>query len=229
MNFEQQWLEYDFNPFILFNHHGKVLSLNTEAQFLFDAISPKEIFDLATTHASPTYGFKTTFFDIEFKRHKFFGITVGYINDDEIGIKLYRAPTLKTPNIQKPTGEIVNVYTIIDLCISSNSIEKEIKFIKDFDPTIPDIMINPTLLIKLLNQMYQCFMENDTITTKVYYRIGEYIKYEDKKYSLFSIEVFSEHINLDILDILKKYAEENSFYLEHSHNVLTLNLPIITK
>ncbi len=229
MNFEQQWMEYDFNPFILFNQNAKVLSLNTEAQFLFDAVSPKEIYDLAITHASPTYGFKTTFFDIVFKRHRFFGITVGYIDDNEIGIKLYRTPTLKTQNIQKPIGEIINIYTIIDLCISSNSIEKEIKFNKDFDPTIPDIITNPTHLIKLLNQMYQCFIQNDEITTKVYYRIGEHIKYEGKKFSLFSIEIFSKSINSKILKDLKKYAEENSFYLEHSHTTLTLHLPIITK
>jgi len=228
MNFEQQWLEYDFNPFILFNQNGKVLSLNTEAQFLFDAVSPKEIYDLAIAHASPSYGFKTTFFDIVFKRHHFFGITVGYINDNEIGIKLYRSPTLKTPNVQKPTGEIVNIYTIIDLCISSNSIEKNTEFIKDFDPTIPDIIIDTTLLVKLLNQMYQCFIENGSITTKVYYRVGEYIKYEGKKFSLFSIEIFSKTIDTHKVENLKKFAEENSFYLEHLQNTLTLNLPIIT-
>ena len=34
MTFEQQWIEYDFNPFILFDSSGKIVSLNAEAQFL---------------------------------------------------------------------------------------------------------------------------------------------------------------------------------------------------
>jgi hypothetical protein len=227
MTLEQQWIEYDFNPFILFTHEGKVKSLNTEAQFLLGSASSKEIFELATTYATVSYGFKTTFLDIEFGRHKFFGITVGYIDDNEIGIKLYRFPTLNKNTIKKPNGELTNVYTVIDLCISSNSIGSNIEFIKNYDPTIPDIIIDSQKLVKVLNQIYKCFLNNDTITTKVYYRIGEYIKYDQKKYSLFSIEISAKTMQTDALAELKELIATTCFYLEDKKNTLTINLPII--
>ncbi len=228
MNLEQQWMEYDFNPFILFTHEGKVISVNSEAQFLLGSTSAKEIFKLATAHASISYGFKTTFLDIEFGRHKFFGITVGYIDDNEIGIKLYRFPTLNKNNIQKPDGELTNIYTVIDLCISSNSIGKSINFIKNYDPTLPDIIIDSNKLVRILNQMYKCFLDNDEIKTRVYYRIGETIKYDDKKHSLFSIEISAEKNDPQAMEELKEIVADTCFYLDLKETTLTINLPIIT-
>ena len=62
MTFEQQWLEYDYNPFILFDSNAKVISLNSEAQFLLGAASTSELFELASSYSNITFGFKTTFF-----------------------------------------------------------------------------------------------------------------------------------------------------------------------
>ncbi len=228
MTLEQQWLEYDFNPFILFSQDGKILSLNAEAQFLLGAATTKEIFELATAHAPLSYGFKTTFLEIEFGRHKFFGITVGFIDDEQIGIKLYRFPTLNKNSIQKPQGEPTNIFTVIDLCISSNSIGRPIEFLKDFDPTIPDVVIDSNKLVKILNLIYKCFLDNERILTRVYYRIGEYIKYDEKKYSLFSIEVSSDSMDDFHLQELEEYITSTCFYLDIKPNKLTINLPIIT-
>ena len=140
MTFEQQWIEYDYNPFVLFNINGKIVSLNSEAQFLLGSTTANELFDLAKAYANITFGFKTTFVDLEFGRYKFFGITVGYENEDQIGIKLYQAPSfkLKTPKLD---GQLTNIFTLIDLCISTNSINSDIKYVKDYDPTIPNIII----------------------------------------------------------------------------------------
>jgi len=228
MTLEQQWIEYDFNPFILFSHDGKVKSLNAEAQFLVGSVSTKELFELAATYAGVSYGFKTTFTDLEFGRYKFFGLTVGYIDDNEIGLRLYRFPTFNPKNLKKPNGEITNIYTVIDLCISSNSIEKNINFIKDFDPTIPEIIVDSNKLVKVLNWIYKCFLENDTITTKVFYRIGEHIKYDDKKYSLFSVKIFAKTINKSVLDELKELISSSCFYIDIKDTSITINLPIIT-
>ena len=146
MTLEQQWLEYDFNPFILFNKEGKIISLNSEAQFLLSSATSKELFDIALAYASVSFGFKTTFLNLEFGRYKFFGITVGYIDEEEIGLKLYRTPTLNVSVIDEPTSkELINIYSVIELCISSNSIDNEINFIKDFDPAIPDIILDSNL------------------------------------------------------------------------------------
>ncbi len=225
MTFEQQWLEYDYNPFILFNSNGKIISLNSEAQFLLGAASTSELFELASSYANITYGFKTTFLELDFGRFKFFGLTVGYETEDEIGIKLYHTPSFKIDK-PKPTGELTNVYTLIDLCISTNSINSNVKFIKDFDPTIPDIIINSNEFIKTLNKIYLCFLDSSEINTKVFFRVGEHIKFEAKKYSLFSIRVNAKDQNDKRINELKTFSEQTNCFIEIKKSI-TINIPMI--
>jgi len=226
MTFEQQWIEYDYNPFVIFNSNGKVISLNSEAQFLLGSVTPRELFTLAQTYASVNFGFKTTFLELEFGRYKFFGVTIGYENEEELGIKLYQAPSFKL-NKPKPEGELTNIFTIVDLCIATNSMSSEIIYAKVYDPTIPDVMVNSNKLIKVLNKMYACVQNNTKITTNVFYRVGEHIKFEEKKYSIFSISIEAENIDKKLLTELVALAEQNSCYID-VQNELTLNIPMIT-
>ncbi|MEA3371870.1 MAG: hypothetical protein U9Q40_11075 [Campylobacterota bacterium] len=226
MTFEQQWIEYDYNPFVLFDINGKITSLNSEAQFLLGSTTPNELFDLAKAYANVSFGFKTTFVDLEFGRYKFFGVTVGYEDEEQIGIKLYQTPSfkIKTP---KPDGQLTNVFTLIDLCISTNSISSDIKYTKEYDPTIPDIIINSNKLIKILNKIYSCFEDNEAIHTTVFYRIGEHIRFDEKKYSLFSIRVSADNLNDTRAKELKIMSEDNNFYIDVKKD-LTINIPMIT-
>ncbi len=226
MSFEQQWLEFDYNPFILFSSNGKIISLNTEAQFLLGSTSKGEIFELATTYASITFGFKTSFIELNFGRYKFFGLTVGYENEEQIGIKLYQAPSFKLKK-PSPVGELTNIFTLIDLCISTNSISSKTIYTKEFDPTIPEIIINANNTIKVLNKAYACFIsDNGTIHTRVYFRIGEHINFEDKKYSIFSIEISAKNIDNKKVNELKLLVENTSFYIDVQKNI-TINIPMI--
>lgn len=226
MTFEQQWLEYDYNPFVLFSSNGKILSLNSEAQFLLGATTSNTLFELAQTYASVNFGFKTTFIELEYGRYKFFGLTVGYEDEESIGIKLYQSPSFKL-STKKPDGELINIFVITDLCISSNSINSKAKFTKSYDPTIPDIILNQNRLIKVLNRMYSCVEDNDLVDTKVFYRIGEHIKFEDKKYGIFAISISAENIDKSKSKNLKQFAEDNDFYIE-TGDKLIINIPMIT-
>ncbi|WP_373035405.1 hypothetical protein [Sulfurimonas sp.] len=226
MTFEQQWLEYDYNPFILFSSNGKILSLNAEAQFLLGVASTNELFELTTAYANISFGFKTTFLELEFGRYKFFAVTIGYENEDEIGIKLYQSPSFKLNN-PKPVGELTNIYTLVDLCISTNSISSNVIYTKEFDPTIPEIVINTNSFIKLLNKIYSCFDENEQINTKIFYRVGEHIKFENKKYSIFSVEIKADKINQQKTNELEILAANTNFYID-IQNKITINIPMIT-
>jgi len=228
MTFEQQWIEYDFNPFILFSSNGKIISLNTEAQYLLGVVEASAIYKIATTYANSSYGFKTTFLDLEFGRFKFFGITVGYETEEEIGIRLYQLPSFQFSK-QKPEGKLVNIYTLIDLCISSNSIGSSTKYSKDLDPTIPEIRLHTELFIKLLNKIYLSMQGNESISTRLFFRVGEHIKYEGEKYSLFSIEVAAISINRKYISEISQLAEENSLFLDIKENKITINVPMIIK
>lgn len=226
MTFEQQWIEYDYNPFILFSASGKIVSLNAEAQFLLGSVMPEELFALATTYANVSFGFKTTFLELNFGRYKFFALTIGYENDEEIGIKLYQAPSFK---LNKPEikGELSNIYTLVDLCIATFLINSKIVFEKDFDPTIPEIIIDTNSFIKILSKIYACYENSEKILTKIFYRVGEHIKFADKKYSIFSVEISSDTINQERVNELKVFVTDKNFYIDFQKKI-TINIPMIT-
>jgi hypothetical protein len=228
MTFDQQWIEFDFNPFILFNASGKIVSLNTEAQYLLGAIEASTVYKIATTYASSSFGFKTTFLELEFGRFKFFGITVGYEDEEHIGIRLYQLPSFQFTK-QKPEGQLVNVYTLIDLCISSNSIGTQTKYAKELDPTIPEIRLQTELFIKLLNKIYLSMAGNDKISTRLFFRVGEHIKYEGEKYSLFSIEISSDSIARKYISEINHLSEENNLFTDIKEQRVTINVPMIVK
>lgn len=228
MTFDQQWIEYDFNPFILFSSQGKILSLNTEAQYLLGAAEASHIYKIATTYASSSFGFKTTFLDLEFGRFKFFGITVGYENEEQIGVRLYQLPTFNLSK-QKPEGKLVNIYTLIDLCISSNSIGSTINYTKELDPALPEIRLHTELFIKLLNKVYQSFNENSTILTHLFFRVGEHVKFEGEKHSLFAIEVSASKMSRKYISELTYLAEENHLFVDIKESKVTINIPMIVK
>lgn len=224
---EQKWIENDYNPFILFSSEGKIISLNTEAQFLLGSVQPSELFTLAQTYANITFGFKTTFLELEYGRYKFFAITVGYEDEEQLGIKLYQAPTYKI-DAKKPEGELTNIFTVTDLCIASNSISSEVTFTKNYDPTIPDVIVNANNLIKLLNLIYKTSLKSTQIETKISYIVGEYIKYNDNKYGLFSISVIADEIESTMLPDIKMLADKYNFYIETSKQSISIHLPMIT-
>ncbi len=227
MTFEQQWIEYDYNPFILFNSDGKILSLNAEAQYLMGCTDASTIYEIAMSYASSSFGFNTTMVELEFGRFKFFGVTVGYETEDEIGIRLYQMPSFKFKKPQKDV-DLVNVYTLIDLAISSNSIGSSTEFVKDLDPTIPEVRLNANLFIKMLNKIYASMIHNEAIKTRLYFRIGEYIRYEGEKYTIFAIEISSNSIEKKHLPAIEVLVTEANLYVDIKENDITINIPMMT-
>ncbi len=227
MNFCEKWIEFDYNPYLLFDSNGKILSLNNEAQYLLGYTDTASLFKLAITYANANTGFKTSFLDLEYGRFRFFALMVGYDNEEEIGLRLFQSPAFhySQPSVE---GDLVNIYTLVDLCISSNSIGNTIEFEKDFDPTIPDIRIPTERFIKLLNKVYEMHKLSEKIITKIYFRVGEYIKTEDKKFTLFSIEVLSDLPNKNYISELKVLAGKMNVFIDFKDNTTILNIPIIT-
>lgn len=227
MTFCEKWIEYDYNPYLLFDSNGKILSLNNEAQYLLGYTDTKSLFELAITYANANTGFKTSFIDLEFGRFRFFALMVGYDNEEEIGLRLFQSPAF---HYSKPTikGDIVNIYTLVDLCISSNSIGTKTNFVKDYDPTIPETRLPTESFIKLLNKVFALHKESQEIITKIYFRVGEYIKTEDKKYTIFTVEVKSENILLNNISEIRMSAEKMNIFVDFKANSAIMNIPIIT-
>ncbi len=227
MDFNEAWMEHDYNPFISFDENGRVKSLNQEAQYLLGVVSTKEIFDLTKTYANITFGFKTTILDLNFGSFSFFAITVGYLDDSEIGIKLYKKAT-KSPSIGE-RGEFVNIYSLLDLCISatsSGSCETEHK--KLFDPTFPEVRLKIEDFTKLVSKIYQSYLHSKTITSKLMLNTGEYLKFENKKYPIFSLHVEGEKRDDSFEQSIEEIATNANSIVLFNKNSTTLSSALIS-
>jgi len=227
MDFNEAWMEHDYNPFISFDENGRVKSLNQEAHYLLGVTQAKKIFDLAKAYANITYGFKTTILDLSFGSFSFFAITVGYLDDSEIGIKLYKKAT-KSPSIGE-YGDFVNIYSLLDLCISATSAgSSKTKHNKLFDPTFPEIKLKIEEFTKLLNKIYQSYHLSETITSKLMLNTGEYLKFEGKKYPIFSLHVEGEKRDRNFEQSIEETSANANAIVIFNENSTTLSSALIS-
>ncbi len=226
-HFIESWIEYDFNPFFLFDHEGRVLYLNNEAQFLTGKVETSVIFELCRNFASHSFGFRTTMMDLELGNSGFFGIMVGYLDEKKIGVRLYKKMQKRFNRIDE-SGTPTNIYSLIDLCACTLSTTHPIEFKKEFDPAFPEIRILIDPFTKVLSKIYHCFRQSDTITTRLTLNIGESIRYNGKRYPIFSIRIFGEKMDLSEWNQIRKIAEETNFTVSHKTSSVILSAPMIT-
>lgn len=228
MEFFEEWVELDLNPIISFSSSGKIIYSNQEAQFLLNRIKQKELFDLALKHAPQTFGVETTYFDLAIKNYTFYAITVKYENEDEIHMKLYKSAMVKKDSqLSTKNTNITNIFTLVDLAISTKKIKSNSKFIKNYDPSIPEFKINASEFIKALNLIYDTFEDSEMLTTSVILKIGEYIRIDGKKHSIISVEVFSN--SKCPTDSFNYKDEDASFIITKDEDKITIDLPLILK
>lgn len=225
MSFFEEWVELDLNPVISFSSNAKITYSNSEAQFLLSRIKQKELFELALKHAPKSFGAETSYIDLTIKNYTFYAITVKYDNEDEIHMKLYKSAMVKKEsklNIQNVNN--TNIFTLLDLAISSNKIKNDINYIKNYDPSIPDFKLDASSFIKTLGQIFEAFSNASTINCSIMLKIGEYIRIEGKKYSLITVEITSDKTsNLSSV----QHRDDTSFILSCEDNKATIDLPLL--
>ena len=224
MSFFEEWVELDLNPVLSFSSNSKIIYSNSEAQFLLNRIKQKELFDLALTYAPKTFGALTSYIDLNIKNYTFYAITIMYENEDEIHMKLYKSAMVKKENnLNIKNINVTNIFTLVDLAISTSKIKTNINFIKNYDPSIPEFKLDASTFIKTLNQIFEAFKDKKSVTCSILLKIGEYIKIDGKKYSLISVEISSNEKN-DFSSINIK--ENSSFILTLDENKITIDLPL---
>lgn len=226
MNLYEEWVELDLNPILSFSQEGKLTYSNQEAQFLLGRIKQKKLFELALKYAPKTFGIQTSYFNLCIKNYSFYAITVKYEDENEIHMKLYKSVMVKkNSKLSTKNTDIVNIFTLVDLAISSKKIKSQSKFIKNYDPSIPEFKINASEFLKVLNLIYDIFEYSQILTTSVILKIGEYIKIEGNKYSIISVEVLSS-TKCDTNNFF--YKDRNaSFIITTYENKITIDLPLI--
>lgn len=225
----QGWIENDYNPFILFASSGEMTYTNTSAELLLSYAEKKIFHDLALAYAPQDFGYKTTFMNLEYDKFTFYAITVGYEDEETIGIKLYQNP-LTGPARTAPTKiskEKSNIYVLIDLCISLACVNNDTVFKKEFDPTIPEFKLSQNDFTKLLRKVYDSFMPADALTTILKLKIGESVKINNKRYQLLELTVKGEDKDPSLPKSIQEITESINIKCSHTKSGVTLEIPII--
>lgn len=222
----EKWVDVDLNPVITFTSAGRISYSNSEAQFLLSRISQKELFDLTVQYASQTYGINTTYIDLQLKNYVFYAITVMYENEDEIHMKLYKSATVKKDKkLTTSNTNTTNIFTLVDLAISTNKTKSSVNYIKNYDPSIPEFRLNASAFIKVLNQVFESFDSSSTLYCSILLKIGEYIRIEGKKYPLISVEISADE-RYEFSELKSKEFE--LFIVICENNKVTIDLPLIS-
>lgn len=228
LQLHQDWIEFDLNPLITFNNSGKILYTNNEAQFFLNQASQKQLFDLALQYAPKNYGICTNFVDLSFGNYTFYAVCVGYYDDENITIKFYKSTGAKKENLFKTKGEIVNIFTLVDVIISTNAIKSKTKFIKNYDPSIPEFRVSAKDFLKLLNSVVLLFENISVIDVIVKLKVGEYVKISNKKHQILSVEF---HCKCDLPrteNNIEALSSACGSIAEINKNNVKINLPIVT-
>lgn len=225
-NFYIELIENDLNPFILFDGNGKMKDFNKEAEFLFNVVKPKELYELAVSHASLSFGFNRKFISLKYGKSLYYAILVGYLSDDEIGLRLYKEVSTRDDVTKIQNIELVNIFSLIELSKSTTLLQSDIKIEETYDISIPEMKININQFLLTLNECFSIFKDEKQIKLKVYIKIGEYELIAEKKYQVVSIEFMSEN-NWTIPDDLVNKALKAHINIFVETQILKLEFPMI--
>ncbi|MDR2152376.1 MAG: PAS domain-containing protein [Helicobacteraceae bacterium] len=228
----RNWMEYDYNPFFVFNQSGIVTYLNRSAELLSGYEPIKTFNDLALSYASIDFGYKTTFIPLTFGKFHFFAITVGYEDENSIGIKLYQTPAIRENAVEKMKNyDLTNIYVLIDISISlAKGRLRSASFRNEFDPAIPEFKLSQNDFTKILRKIYDGFDPKcKLITTALKLKVGEFLYVGGEKYQLIELQVKGAPRIADYDDTIDALSNGINVAASFESDRATLEVPLVTK
>lgn len=224
--FYEQLLEHDLNPYILFDSNGKVKSYNKEAEFLMNFVGVKELFELAVSNASKSFGFAHKYISLKFNKQIYYALLVGYQNDDEIALRLYKSVSNQTNEIDNNKLKLVNIFSLIELSKNSVLLNSDLVIQEIYDVSIPEIKININDFLLCLNDCFEIFKDDKELTLQVQIKIGEYEIINNQKHKIVALDFMVDRkvSHSQSLEYKAQKANANIFF---NQNHLRLELPII--
>ncbi len=200
------FLENDNNPFILFNAEKRIAYLNTAAEFLLGRVNKYDIYDLCIKHAPKEYGSKMTYLDLRYDDLSFYGITVGYQDDEYIGIRFYQRVKKMQPTAKELNKYLLtDINTLLETSISLVTMQEsyDIKLMTDMD--IPEFRISQNDFFKIMRKCFHSFAPGDKLHITLKIRVGESVHVKDRRYKLVKLEMMTQ----------KKRSRERDREIEH--------------
>jgi len=223
MDFYEELLENDLNPFILFDSNGKLKNFNKEAEFLFNFVSPRDLFDLAVSYASKDFGFNREFISIQYEKQSFYAVLVGYLTEEEIILRLYKEVIKAEPLKIDNNFQEANIFTLIELSRNTTLLNSNISILEEYDISIPDTKLNINDFLVALNTIFEQLSNLCKILLKVYIKTGEYEVIDNKKYNIISIEFISNEIENFDTNLIQS-TNINVFFNKHK---IKVEIPLV--
>ncbi|RUM69627.1 MAG: hypothetical protein DSZ09_01230 [Sulfurovum sp.] len=224
----ESFVEWDNSPFILFSHQGKILYLNHVAEILFGYVSKKELFDIALAYAPQDFGYKSTTLSLSYDMFAFYAITVGYENEEQISLRLYNAPLIKTHSkleIDKLMMTDINILLEANIALFKTKNTNKLQLLTDQD--LPSFKIDQNNFSKLLRKTLDAFRASDSIDISLKLLIGQQIIIDGKKEAIAQLHIQANGRYTDMDDEIQKLAAKSqikSMIQEHS---IKLEIPLI--
>ncbi len=187
------FLENDNNPFILFNADRRIVYLNTAAEFLLGRVSKQELYDMCIAHAPKEYGSKMTYMNLRYDDLTFYGITVGYQDDEYIGIRLYQLVKNRQPTAKELNKFILSdINVLLETSISLVALEGkfDVKLMADRD--IPEFKISQNDFFKIMRKCFQSFKPGSRLEIALKMRVGETTYVKNRRCRLVKLEFKSK-------------------------------------
>lgn len=203
------FIEYDINPVIFFDNKGNVKYCNQEAEIFLSYVNIKDIYNFVIQNAPTNNNFVTQFQEIKFLEFKFKGFSIGYKNDELIGVRFFI--NTEKNNIAIEHLEKTNLLKLINFAIEYITLKQNTKF-----KIYPDLSFeeNEIYLNKkeLLHILFEIFEHQSNIEIFLHLKVGEYLKINQQKYPLIEI-IIKSHPNKKIISKYFEIITENDKYI----------------
>jgi len=187
----KEFFENSIDPFIIFDAEGNVIEYNKEGEYILSKIDKNELFNLAISHASMTFGFKQTLIELDIGHSSFCAINVGYVNSDRIGLVLHKNLCNKKYKNLSQNLQQVNIFTLIDIALNTN-IDDSVKIYKEYDASIPEFKVNINRFLQFLNKIFKQINNAKKIKIVVKMATGETMVIEGKRYQILTIDIITD-------------------------------------
>ena len=224
------FLENDSNPFILFTNQGKIKYLNTSAELLMGSCQPKDIFDIAITHAPQTFGSQKTALNISFNSFEFYAINVLYDNEEYIGIYLYNKPMAKIDEnnlLEGYTSTDINILIQANIELFNITYQGELKLLTDYD--IPEFQIHQNNFSLLLRNIFTQFKDSKELEILIKIKLGERVVVKNERYSIIIIQLKGNQREENSDREIELLAHKNHINIHFKKQEIILEIPAIKK
>lgn len=222
------FIEWDNNPFILFNDQGKILYLNNAAEILFGYVSNKELYDIALSYAPQNFGYKTTSLALNYDSFSFHAITVGYENEEQISLRLYNTPRLKTAHkieTDKLITTDINILLEANIALFRIKNPNPLKLLADQD--LPQFRIDQNTFSKLLRKIFDTFRASDSIDISLKLLFGQHVIIDNKKEALVQLSILANGRYADTDEEIRTLAAKSHIKCLLKEHSIKLEIPLI--